>query len=100
MSAMWWYTTTMVTRRTRNEKRVQRLEEIMYRNQQGCEVFEQSPMCPICLEDFPDLDEVVDWPAKSDVRVARGYSTKVLLCGHKYHDICINEWLQRYAHQQ
>eukprot|EP00026_Physarum_polycephalum_P013119 Phypoly_transcript_13491.p1 GENE.Phypoly_transcript_13491~~Phypoly_transcript_13491.p1 ORF type:complete len:272 (+),score=22.56 Phypoly_transcript_13491:137-952(+) len=92
MSAMWWYTTSMATRKAKNEKRTQRLEEIMYRNAQGCDEFEQSPMCPICLDDFPDL---VDLPEKGPWSARREYGTKVLLCGHKYHNICISEWLQR-----
>lgn len=93
MSAMWWYTTSMATRKAKNEERKIRLEEITYRNQQGCDECEQSPMCPICLDDFPDLADLVDWPVEKGSS-ARGHS-KTLLCGHRYHNICIGEWLQR-----
>jgi len=98
VSAMWWYTTTMATRKAKNEKRTQRLEEIMYRNQQGGDEFEQSPMCPICLEDFLDLADLVNWPDQMPAKkedFVRENATRVLLCGHKYHNVCIRQWLQR-----
>jgi hypothetical protein len=96
MSAMWWYTTNLATRKEKKQKRMQRLEEIMYRNQQGSDEIEQSPMCPICLEDFPDSEEPVDCQGQKRRKSICFMSAKVLLCGHKYHDSCIGEWLQRY----
>jgi len=111
MSAMWWFTTNLASQQEKNEQRKQRLEQIMYRNQQGCLEMEQSRMCPICLEDFPDLEgfpdladspdlasspnlvSTVEWPDR--VLPKSEDFAKVLLCGHKFHDVCVSAWLQR-----
>ncbi|KAG7733538.1 hypothetical protein KL932_005138 [Ogataea haglerorum] len=47
-------------------------------------------LCPICLDDLPDQDQIIVRETRSAQHLAR-----TVPCHHYYHGFCINEWAQK-----